>query len=217
MWALAKAIAENDFTSQDTAASSGSDYFDEQLAILKGIDFDKVDIIVIHYGTNDFGAGGGTVIDNAADHDDYTTLCGALRYSLEKLLGAYPNLRIYISLPVYRYWTESGTNTYSDDYVRYGHTLPEFVEALRGVAAEYKLPVIDGYYGLGINKINASTYLSDGTHHNQAGRERFGRFIGGCLVSQQTTAKSDGYSRREIDAMFGSYVDDIALLVGGDA
>lgn len=192
MWALAKAIAENDWTDQDAQASSGSAYFPEQLALLKTIDFNAVDIAVIHYGTNDFASGNGVPIDNASDPDDYSSLCGALRYSIDKLLGAYPKLRIYVSLPVYRFWTDdSGVTTYAETYLNtIGKTLPEFVEALRGVAAEYNLPVIDGYYGLGINKANAATFLSDGTHHNVAGRERFGRFIGANLTAQQNIAKS---------------------------
>jgi hypothetical protein len=200
MWALAKAIAENNWSAQDSAASKGSSYFPEQLALLKSIDFSDVDIAVIHYGTNDFGAGNVIAMDNPADHDDYTTLCGALRYSIEKLLGAYPKLRIYVSLPVYRYWTDNGVNTYAETYLNVGgKTLPEFVEALRSTAAEYNLPVIDGYYGLGINKENAPTFLSDGTHHNKAGRERFGRYIGRNLISQQTTGKSGSVSGGNVD------------------
>ena len=196
MWALAKAIAEKNWTTQDSEAASGSSYFPEQLALLKSIDFSNVDIAVIHYGTNDFGAGNAIALDNAADHDDYTTLCGALRYSIEKLLGAYPKLRIYISLPAYRYWTESGSNTYAETYIgKSGKTLPEFVEALRTTAAEYNLPVIDSYYGLGINKANAPTFLSDGTHHNASGRERFGRYIGQNLIAQQTSGKSGEFGR----------------------
>lgn len=192
MWALAKAIAENDWTTQDAQASSGSDYFPDQLALLKSIDFNEVDIVVIHYGTNDFGAGNAISLDNTSDPDDYTTLRGALRYSIDKLLGAYPHLRIYISLPVYRYWTaDDGTVTYAETYVgKSGKTLPEFVEALRNTAMEYNLPVIDGYYGLGINKVNAATFLSDGTHHNAVGRERFGRYIGTHLIAQQSSGKS---------------------------
>ena len=58
-----------------------------------------------------------------------------MQCSVEKLLGAYPKLRIYISLPVYRFWTDNGTE-YAETYLnRIGKTLPEFVEALRGVAA----------------------------------------------------------------------------------
>lgn len=191
MWALAKAISENNWSAQDAAASKGSDYFPDQLAILKGIDFNAVDSIVIHYGTNDFAAG--VAVDNASDPDDYATLCGALRYSIEKLLGAYPKLKIFVSLPVFRYWTASdGTVTYSDTYLANGKTLPVFVEALRSVALEYNLPVIDGYYGLGINKDNASAFLSDGTHHNADGRKRFGVFIGAKLTSFGQTATKSG-------------------------
>ena len=47
--------------------------------------------------------------------------------------------------------------------------------------------MIDSYHGLNINKNNWAMYLEDGTHHNQNGRERFGRFIGQCL-----TAGADG-------------------------
>lgn len=217
MWALAKAIAENNWTTQDAQASSGSSYFPEHLALLKSVDFNAVDIAVIHYGTNDFGSG---QIDIGEDSsaDDYTTLCGALRYSIAKLLTAYPKLKIYISLPVYRYWTTDGVNKYSETYTNEkGYKLTEFVEAIRSVAAEFNLPVIDGYYGLGVNKYNASAYLGDGTHHNIDGRKLFGEYIGANLIAQQTTTKSDGYSRKEIAAMLGNYVDDIAALVGGNA
>lgn len=212
MWALAKAINENNWTTQDAQASSGSDYFPEQLALLKSIDFSKVDIAVIHYGTNDFGAGNAIALDNESDPDDYNTLCGALRYSIEKLLSAYPKLRIYVSLPVYRFWTENGTNTYAETYVgKSGKKLPDFVEALRSTAAEYNLPVIDGYYGLGINKANAATFLSDGTHHNAVGRERFGRFIGANLTAQQTTGKA-GIDTEAVNELIANA---IGVAIGG--
>lgn len=54
MWALADAVATGTYTTQDAQASSGADYFAQQLAVLKGIDFGSVDTVVIHYGTNDF-------------------------------------------------------------------------------------------------------------------------------------------------------------------
>ena len=37
---------------------------------------------------------------------------------------------------------------------------------------------------MGINKINASSFLGDGTHHNMDGRKRFGEFIGSQLISK---------------------------------
>lgn len=183
MWALAKAIHDNDWTSQDSAVSSGVDYFTDQLSLLKSIDFNNVDIAVIHYGTNDFNGGIGIGADSPAD--SYLTLCGALRYSIEQLLSVYPKLRIHISVPVFRFWTsEDSTIAYSDSYTNAnGNTLVEFVEAIKAVAKEYHLPCIDGYYGLGVNKINASTFLSDGTHFNDIGRKRFGTYIGSQIIS----------------------------------
>ena len=186
MYALADAIATDNWSAQDTAVNSGSSNFPEQLALLRSIDFSKVDAIVIHYGTNDFTAGGtGVPIDNADNPKDCNTLCGALRYSVETLLTAYPHLRIFVSVPAFRYWTaEDGTITYSDTYANgNGNKLTDFADAIANTAKEYNLPVIDSYYGLGINKINAATFLGDGVHHNEAGRKRFGEYIGSCILA----------------------------------
>lgn len=182
MWALADAVADGDFTEQETYASEGSGYFAEQLEVLKGIDFSTVDMAVIHFGTNDFT--GNVALDDGTEA--YTTICGALRYSLNRLLTAYPRLRIFVSLPVFRYWTaEDDTVTWPDVYTNSnGITLPEVCTALAAVAREYGIPVLDGYHGLGINRFNASTFFTDGTHHNEVGRERFGVFLGAGLIAQ---------------------------------
>ena len=178
MWALADAVSTGTYTTQDAQASSGSDYFPEQLALLKSIDFSAVDMIVIHYGTNDFAAN--VAIDNAADDDDTTTLCGALRYSLRKLQTAYPKIRIFVSVPIYRKWGNVGAETYTNSN---GKKLWDFCTALAGVAAEFNCPVIDGYKALGINTINDAAFSSDGTHLNDYGRQAFGECIGGNLIA----------------------------------
>ena len=186
MYALANAVASGDWSAQDAeVANNGSANFPEHLALLKSIDFGAVDAIVIHYGTNDFAAGSGVAIDNTSNPKATNTLCGALRYSVETLLTAYPHLNIFISLPAFRFWTaDDGTVTYSDEKTDVnGKTFLEFVDALAKTAKEYNLPVIDCYYGLGINKSNAAAFLSDGTHHNVEGRKRFGEYIGAKLIS----------------------------------
>lgn len=207
MWALAKAIADNDWSTQDAQASSGSAYFPECLALLKSIDFNAVDMVVIHYGTNDFAAGNpGVKLDNASDPDDYSTLCGALRYSVEKMLSAYPHLQIFVSLPCYRYWPDSGA--YPETYTNYhGLHMSDYVDALRATAAEYNLPVIDGYYGMGVNRYNVATMTSDGTHHSQIGRQRLGELIGGYLSGRQTSGKS-GMDTDAVNALIASAIGD---------
>lgn len=202
MWALAKAITENNWTTQDAQAASGSDYFPAQLALLKSIDFSKVDIAIIHYGSNDFT--GSAQVDNASDHDDYTTLCGALRYSVEKLLTAYPSLQIYVSLPAYFYKPDTGKypDTYTNGLNKYCY---EYIDALRKTAEEYNLPVIDCFYGMGVNKLNIAALTSDGAHHNAIGRKRLGEFIAGHLSSRQASAKS-GMDTAAVQSMIDSAI-----------
>lgn len=181
MWALANAVATGNYTLQDAQAASGANYFPTQLALLKSIDFGGVDIIVIHYGTNDFT--GGVAIDNAADDDDTTTMCGALRYALRMIQTAYPKIRVFVSLPIYRKWDNVGAETYTNAN---GKKLREFCLALADVADEFNCPFIDGYKALGVNAANASAFLADGTHLNEYGRQAFGEYIGGCLISPKT-------------------------------
>lgn len=178
MWALADAVASGQYTLQDAQASKGSDYFPEQLALLKTINFSDVDMIVIHYGTNDFAAN--VTIDNASDDDDTATLCGALRYSLRKLMTAFPKIRIFVSVPIYRKWDSTGAEKYTNSS---GKKLLDFCEALTRVASEFNLPIIDGYKALGINTINDAAFSMDGTHLNDHGRKAFGELIGGSLIS----------------------------------
>lgn len=178
MWALADAVSTGDYTMQNAQASSGSDYFPEQLALLKTINFNDVDMVVIHYGTNDFAAN--VAIDNASDDDDTATLCGALRYSLRKLMTAYPKLRIFVSVPIYRKWDSTGAETYTNSN---GAKLIDFCEAMAKVATEFNCPVMNGYRALGINTINDAAFSADGTHLNDYGRKAFGEFMGGNLIA----------------------------------
>lgn len=177
MWALADAVATGNYATQESQAPSGSDYFASQLDVLKSIDFTSVDAIVIHYGTNDFAAN--VPLDDSANLLSTDTVCGALRYSIKKLLTAFPKIKIFISLPLYRMWNGVGAETYKNSLEK---TLPEYDSGLKTVAEEHNLPTIDGYKRLGMNTINAGAYLSDGTHLNNFGRKQFGELIGGCLI-----------------------------------
>lgn len=176
MWALADAVASGDYSTQETQAASGEDYFTSQLNVLKSIDFSKVDVAVIHYGTNDYAAG--VAVNNTSDDDDTSTVCGALTYSIRKLLGAYPNLKIYVSTPLFRTFNIVGAETYQNSL---GKKLIEYVNMMASTAQSLCLPVIDGYRELGINILNSGSFLSDGTHLNDRGRGAFGRYIGNKL------------------------------------
>lgn len=177
MWKLADAIATGSWTQQNSEAASGENYFSSQLETLKSINFNSLDYMVIHYGTNDYNAN--VALDNANSPKSTSTICGALRYSIERILTAYPNIKIYVSLPIYRMWDNVGAETHVNSN---GITLVECVEALKQVAESYGVSVIDGYHNLGMNAANFATFASDKTHlTTEAGRKRFGWLIGGVI------------------------------------
>ena len=184
MYRLAEAIASGDYSVQDEAItySDRTSYAEEPLAEIKAIDFATLDIMTIAYGVNDFN--GSNPIDNADDPKDTATVCGALRYSIEALLTAYPQLRIFILLPTYSFTMDDEGAFVEDMDTKVnslGKTLGEYSQAIADVAKAYKLPVIDNYNGLGVNRLNRNQYLSDGAHHNTAGRELLADHIARAL------------------------------------
>ena len=188
MYQLAKAVADDDYTAQDTALEDTSarfiSYFPKTLALLKSIDFSKVDIITIAYGTNDFTAN--VVLDNENNPVDTSTFCGALRYSLQQIMGAYPHIKIFVCGQTWRCWLNS-SNVYVDDSNTHennnGDKLTDFVTATKRVCDEYQVTFIDNYYSLGINRYNYIYYFhtNDGTHHNYLGAKLIAEHIKHCL------------------------------------
>lgn len=183
---LADSIANKDFTLQDTALQNKPiddyvpPYFDTSIQALKSIDFSKIDYITISYGTNDYTAG--TLLDNEENPLDQTTWAGALRYSIQTLLTAYPNLRILIGTPIWRCWlnnekTEIENTSDERTFPNGNYTLPQMVEKAIEIGKEYHIPVLNAYDNLSINKFNWSSIFSstDTTHPNEYGRACLGK------------------------------------------
>ena len=180
MYALADAITSDDWSFQDATDENDSlpNYFKSKKDFLKTIDFSKVDVVTISYGTNDFTAG--KALDSENDPDDIETYAGALRYSIEKLLTTFPNLMIYVCSQTYRFWQSEGEFLYdSNTHIINENKLTDFVEKTSAVAKEYNLPFIDNYYSLGFNQFNRSAYFNtnDGTHPKEKGREEIAKNI----------------------------------------
>ena len=174
MYRIAYAVAHDDFSVQDDAITYDDrpSYAAEPLGTLKGIDFSKVDMITIAYGTNDFGEGA-TNLDNVDNRLDTSTVCGALRYSLDQLLTAYPAIRICVLGLIYR--TINGQS--SDTYENAKHnTIAEYNAKLKEVADEFHVRFIDNS-NIGFNAYTNLTYFSDGTHPNDAGLLLYARHI----------------------------------------
>jgi len=188
MYALADAIVAQDFAKQDQALVIGDGiipaYFARTVSIMKTVDFQSVDMVTIAYGTNDYTAG--VSLDNELDVFDVNTFMGALRYSLRRLMAAFPHLKILVLTPTYRFWTGEAGEFLEDSDTKMFNGLPltAFVTAVKTVCCEFKTPYLDNYHDLGINRYNRARYFreNDGTHLNAAGNRKLGEKIASQLM-----------------------------------
>ena len=184
MYNLADSVASGDFSMQESALESGSGtlpaYFTTTVNLLKTINWNDVDAITIGYGTNDFTSD--IFLDNENDHDDTTTIAGALRYSIETILTAYPHLKIFVCCPTYRFWMNEQYEFVDDSNTHTNlrnNTLLDVVDIEKSVASEYGVPFIDNYHALGFNKFSRTRYFgpTDGTHPNKNGTKLIAEHI----------------------------------------
>lgn len=192
MCRLADSIVAGDFSAQAnsgvsiTYAGTSINYVPERIATLESIDWSTIDYITIAYGTNDWNANYG--LDNENNPLDTTTYIGAFRYSIEKLLAAYPNIKAFVLTPLWRFWdTNTGlpseiTSDYidSNDYHKgTGYYLWNYGNALMEAAEKYQIPVFDLYHNCMMNRYNRLQYFNatDGTHPKLEGRELMAAMI----------------------------------------
>lgn len=181
LYRLVDYIISGDFSPLDIAFAKPT-AFPIREATLKSIDFNEVDYISIAYGANDWG---GNIPSEGATPEDVTSFRGALRVSLRKLLEAYPHLKVLIISPFYRWFPDNNPVNDSDTELREGVLLYELVEASKEIAKEFKMPWLNAYDELGINRYNRLLYFSptDGTHHIETGRELIGNKIASTILT----------------------------------
>jgi lysophospholipase L1-like esterase len=182
MYRLAYAIANSDFSIQDAvnipSISDMPSYFIETRALLKSIDFSKVDIITIAYGTNDFDS------NVQLEGSENNTFEGALKYSVETLLNAFPNLQVYLLGQTYRFWYSNESVVYDSDSHENvnGDKLLDFVAKTKETANMMHVPFIDNY-NIGVNQYNRLHYYNsnDGVHQNEKGAKLIAEHIAKSL------------------------------------
>lgn len=216
MYNLADAITTRDFAKQNEAVASGNlaERYSVGLERLKSIDFSKVDIVTVAYGTNDFN-GYGVNLDNEENPLEINTFGGALRYSIEKLLTAYPNLKIFVLSIAYRFWIDDNNEFTEDSNTRVNSIslkLGDYNAKLKEVAEEYNLPYVDDY-NIGIGKFNRYQYFNanDGAHHKETGRRLIAEHLASALTIGQS--HSDSYTIwKAINEIKGGF-DEIEAMI----
>ena len=185
MYRFAHSIANNDWAIQENGLSHTNvpPFAEERLAFIKTLDFNDIDVITINHGTNDWS--GSITLDNDSNPLDTTTYMGALRYSIETILTAYPHLKIVVLSPCWRYWKDADGNFTNDSNTRtntISETLLTYVNKGKQVAANYQLNWIDLYH-IGFNELTTSIYFpsTDTTHPNNTGRLAIAKKMAECM------------------------------------
>ncbi len=180
---LSEAIAQKDFYVQNAGVTRCAvmEYFPEAVYGFQNIDFDKTEILIIEHGVNDYQTG--VPLDNPDNSYDVYTFGGALRYSLETLEEAYPELRIILVTPTYCWYLFKESNCQEVD--NGNGILEDYVNLELEIAAQYGIEVLDNYHESGIGDSGIfeewEIYTQDGLHLNETGRrlvaERIVQFI----------------------------------------
>ena len=173
---LTESIASETYTTQIAAldATGVPSYFTDVFnTILPSIDFTEIDIVIINYGGNDYQ--GGNEIGSATGVLDPDTYLGGLATGIDNLLTAYPNIRILLVGPPFKYFLTGGVYSGDGDTETFNtnnDTLADFAEALVSLKEVYHSPLVDLYNDLGINKYNYAIWFisGDGSHPNADGR-----------------------------------------------
>lgn len=139
--------------------------------VFKEIDFTQVDYIIVSYGLNDYFS---DVPIHPREYYDLTSFVGALRHGVRKLQKKYPQAEIILTSPTYTEWFKGER--------QFG--LGDYVEAARGVSAEYETHFLDMYHALGKNPDEKLQYLEDGVHLSSEGMALYARMVIDFLNNQ---------------------------------
>ena len=136
---------------------------------LYGLDFNEVDVIAIMYDASDYLAGHEMYNDdNNTDIEQFT---GNLEAGVELLQSNYPHLRFMVMSPTYAFAVDEDGKYVSSDIYTYGQdVLSTYAIKQLDSCFDRSITYIDNLYGT-IHEDNASEYLIDNLHLNQAGRE----------------------------------------------
>lgn len=136
----------------------------------------SADLIVIFMGTNDYGHE--TPLGTITDTTD-VSFYGALNVVVSGLREQYPDSQLVFATPLHRFaFGESailGTKFSYDNLPNgEGHSLEDYVNAIKAIAEKYDLPVIDLFTLYPYTPENVKDkvkYFPDGLHPNAKGHE----------------------------------------------
>lgn len=140
------------------------DYFMDTIDQMDNIDFQKVDVIVINYGVEDY------LQDRQieSDHDtlfDPRIFTDALHQGIRWIHAAYPNIQFVVMSPTFCLYEDKAGELHNGDVYKNGQkgTVASYMIAEKTAAVIENSTFLDNYWGVDINADNAEQYFTE-TH-----------------------------------------------------
>ncbi|RKM54493.1 SGNH/GDSL hydrolase family protein [Butyrivibrio sp. X503] len=185
---VAKAISDEDYSQLLSSAEKFEDStYDKSAETLAGLDFDKVDTLVIFYNAQDYL--NGRIGLNPDNKEDVITYSGALYSGIKLIQDKYPYIRIVcMSFPMCYAYNSSG-ELVSGDRVDFGNgKLTTYLQFMIDVSGDTGVSFIDNYYGT-IDEDNSSEWLLDNVHVNAACNEHMAQHFINVIYPESDVAE----------------------------
>ena len=186
---VVECFRNNDFTAISSIANDEPDpRYAETVEVMKTVDMDKVDIIVIMYDSTDYNIG--TPSDNPDNPYDVTAFTGGLRVTVENIKNTWPYIRIFVMSPTYAQAIDEDGNLSNGTTTDLGNgTLNHYLVKEVDAAIDSGVSIIDNYYGT-INEDNYKKYMKDHMRYNDAGRELLADRLADIINNRLTSVNS---------------------------
>ncbi len=144
--------------------------YEASIAALESIDFNKVDILVLSCGVQDYLNGYtqvNTLFPEAYMSDSYVD---SLMQGISWIREAYPQIQFVVMSPTFCYYVEEdGSYIGCDEKVTAGNgTLADYMIAASSAAVQMNASYLDNFTGFRINADNAKKYLTQSTTYPNA-------------------------------------------------
>lgn len=186
---VVECFRNNEFTAISSIASDEADpRYAETVEVMKTVDMDKVDIIVIMYDSTDYLIG--TPSDNPDNPYDVTAFTGGLRTTIENIKNTWPYIRIFVMSPTYAQYMDEDGELHNGTTTDLGNgTLNHYLVKEADAIMDCGVSFIDNYFGT-INEDNYEEYMTDHIHYNNAGREILAERIADIINNHMGTVSS---------------------------
>ncbi len=186
---VVECLRNNEFTAISSIANDEPDpRYADTVEVMKSVDMDKVDVIVIMYDSTDYNQG--TVADNPNNPYDVTAYTGGLRTTINNIKNTWPYIRILVMSHSYAQYMDDDGNLYNGTLKDIGNgTLHHYLLMEAEAAMDCGVSFIDNYFGT-INEDNYEEYMSNYMHYNDAGREKLAERVADVINNKMGIVSS---------------------------